>query len=358
MTSLSRTVHRTFFITLAALAAVGCNSSGESAGNTSAAAAATAQINGMGATFPYPIYSKWFEEYGKTHPSVRINYQSQGSGAGIRGLTNKTVFFGASDQPMKDEALKAAPGPVLHFPTVLGAVVPVYNLTGVTQELKFTGPVLADIVLGKIKKWNDPALTRLNPDVALPNADITFVHRSEGSGTTFVWTDYLAKVSPEFKQTVGADASVKWPVGVGAKGNEGVTGMVKQSPNSIGYIELVYALQNKVAYGSVQNAGGTFVKASVDSVTAAAAGAAGTMPGDFRVSITNAPGADAYPIASFTWILMYENPDDKAQGRAMVEFMKWALTDGQKFAKELGYAPLPQAVVDAELKALERVKTQ
>ena len=341
--------------------AAACGGSDQPSGGTPGAAgtsSAAGQINGMGATFPYPIYSKWFEEYGKAHPAVRINYQSQGSGAGIRGLTNKTVFFGASDQPMKDDALKSAPGPILHFPTVLGAVVPVYNIAGVTQELKFTGPVLADIVLGKIKKWNDPALTKLNPGVSLPNADITFVHRSEGSGTTFVWTDYLAKVSPEFKQTVGADASVKWPVGVGAKGNEGVTGMVKQSPNSIGYIELVYALQNKVAYGAVQNAGGNFVKASVESVTAAAAGAASTMPEDFRVSITNAPGAEAYPIASFTWILMYENPDDKAQGRAMVDFMKWALTDGQKFATELGYAPLPQAVVDAELKTLERVKTQ
>ena len=358
MTSLSTTVQRTFVITLAALAAVGCGS-GESGSNSSTpTAAATAQINGMGATFPYPIYSKWFEEYGKAHPAVRINYQSQGSGAGIRGLTSKTVFFGASDQPMKDDALRAAPGPILHFPTVLGAVVPVYNVTGVTGDLKFTGPVLADIVLGKIRKWNDPALAKLNPGVTLPNADITFVHRSEGSGTTFVWADYLSKVSTEFKEKVGADTALKWPVGVGAKGNEGVTGMVKQSPNSLGYIELVYALQNNVAYGTVQNAAGQFVKASVDSVTAAAAGAAANMPADFRVSITNAPGADAYPIASFTWIRMYESPDDKAQGRAMVEFMKWALTDGQKFAKELGYAPLPQAVVDAELKALERVKTQ
>ena len=358
MTSLSTTVQRTFVITLAALAAVGCGS-GESGSNSSTpTSAATAQINGMGATFPYPIYSKWFEEYGKAHPAVRINYQSQGSGAGIRGLTSKTVFFGASDQPMKDDALRAAPGPILHFPTVLGAVVPVYNVTGVTGDLKFTGPVLADIVLGKIRKWNDPALAKLNPGVTLPNADITFVHRSEGSGTTFVWADYLSKVSTEFKEKVGADTALKWPVGVGAKGNEGVTGMVKQSPNSLGYIELVYALQNNVAYGTVQNAAGQFVKASVDSVTAAAAGAAANMPADFRVSITNAPGGDAYPIASFTWILMYETPDDKAQGRAMVEFMKWALTDGQKFAKELGYAPLPQAVVDAELKALERVKTQ
>ena len=341
----------------AAAGAAGCGGSGDAAGNAGTAGSATvAQINGMGATFPYPIYSKWFEEYGQAHPSVRINYQSQGSGAGIRGLTAKTVFFGASDQPMKEEALKAAPGPILHFPTVLGAVVPVYNIAGVTRELKFTGPVLADIVLGKIKKWNDPALTTLNPGVALPNADITFVHRSEGSGTTFVWADYLSKVSAEFKQAVGADTALKWPVGVGAKGNEGVTGMVKQSPNSLGYIELVYALQNKVSFGSVQNSAGNFVKATTESVTAA--GASAPMPDDFRVSITNAPGADAYPIASFTWILMYENPDDKGQARAMIDFLKWALTDGQKFAKELGYAPLPQAVIDAELKALERVKTQ
>ena len=339
--------------------AVGCGGSGEPASSTgSSPSASTAQINGMGATFPYPVYTKWIEEYSKVKPDIRINYQSQGSGAGIRGLTNKTVFFGASDQPMKEEAMKAAPGPILHFPTVLGAVVPVYNVTGVTQDLKFTGPVLADIVLGKVTKWNDPALVKLNPGVTLPSTDITFVHRSEGSGTTFVWSDYLAKVSPEFKDKVGADASLKWPVGVGAKGNEGVTGMVKQSPNSLGYIELVYALQNNVAFGSVQNSTGTFVKASVDSVTAAAAGAAANMPADFRVSITNAPGADAYPISSFTWILMYENPDDKAQARAMVDFMKWALSTGQPFAKTLGYAPLPQAVVDAELKALDRIKLQ
>ena len=355
MIRLSRAARRATAAILLALAAA-CGGSGQPAGNGGASGTAVAQINGMGATFPFPIYSKWFDEYGKTHPHVRINYQSQGSGAGIRGLTNKTVFFGASDQPMKDDALRAAPGPILHFPTVLGAVVPVYNVAGVTQELKFTGPILADIVLGKITKWNDPALTKLNPGVPLPNADITFVHRSEGSGTTFVWADYLSKVSAEFKQTVGADTALKWPVGVGAKGNEGVTGMVKQSPNSLGYIELVYALQNKVAYGAVQNAAGQFVKASVESVTAAAGSA--PMPADFRVSITNAPGGDAYPIASFTWILLYENADDKAQAKAMVDFLKWALTDGQRFAKDLGYAPLPQVVVDAELKALDRVKTQ
>jgi phosphate transport system substrate-binding protein len=328
------------------------------ASGASPASGDAGQINGAGATFPNPIYSRWFSEYNKLHSNVRINYQSLGSGAGIRQLTSKTVFFGATDQPMKDEQLQAAPGKILHFPTVLGAVVPVYNLPEVSETLKFTGPLLADIVLGKVTKWNDPALAKLNPGVKLPASDLTFVHRSDGSGTTFVWTDYLSKVSPEFKQRVGADASVKWPVGVGGKGNEGVTGMVRQTPGSLGYIELVYALQNKVPVGAVQNSTGAFVSPSVDSVTAAAAGAVANMPPDFRVSITNAPGADAYPIASFTWILLYESPDDKAQGRMMKEFMRWALTDGQKYAPELGYARLPQPVVDMELKAVEQLKVQ
>jgi phosphate transport system substrate-binding protein len=319
---------------------------------------AAAQINGAGATFPYPIYSKWFSEYNKLHPNVRINYQSQGSGAGIRQLTNRTVFFGASDQPMKDEQLASAPGPILHFPTVLGAVVPVYNLQGVTQELKFSGSLLADIVLGKVTKWNDPALVKLNPGVNLPNTNITFVHRSDGSGTTFVWADYLAKVSPEFKSKVGADSSLKWPVGIGGKGNEGVAGLVSQTPGSLGYVELIYALQNKIAYGAVQNSAGNFVKASIESVTAAAEGAAANMPADFRVSITNPPGDQAYPIASFTWILMYQSPEDKAQAKVMVDFMKWALSDGQQHARELGYAPLPRNVADMELKALEKVVIQ
>jgi phosphate transport system substrate-binding protein len=336
-----------------ALAACGGSGTGEHGGTGTAA-----QINGAGATFPYPIYSKWFAEYNRLHPDVRINYQSQGSGAGIRQLTNRTVFFGASDQPMKDEQLASAPGPILHFPTVLGAVVPVYNLQGVTQELKFSGPVLADIVLGKITKWNDPALATLNPGVALPDSTITFVHRSDGSGTTFVWADYLSKVSPEFKSTVGADSSLKWPVGIGGKGNEGVAGLVSQTPGSLGYVELIYALQNNIAYGAVQNAAGNVVKASIESVTAAAEGAAADMPADFRVSITNPPGGNAYPIASFTWILLYQNPDDKAQARVMVDFMKWALTDGQQHARELGYAPLPQNVVEMELQALEKIQIQ
>lgn len=337
-----------------ALAACG----GSDTANQQSGGVRAAQINGAGATFPYPIYSKWFSEYNKLHPDVRINYQSQGSGAGIRQLTNKTVSFGASDQPMKDEQLASAPGLILHFPTVLGAVVPVYNLQSVTQELKFSGPLLADIVLGKVKKWNDPAIATLNPDVSLPATDITFVHRSDGSGTTFVWADYLSKISPEFKGTVGADSSLKWPVGIGGKGNEGVAGLVSQTPGSLGYVELIYALQNRIAYGAVQNTAGSFVKASIDGVTAAAEAAAANMPADFRVSITNAPGQDAYPIASFTWILMYENPDDKAQARVMVDFMKWALTGGQQHARDLGYAPLPKNVIDMELKALEKVKLQ
>jgi phosphate transport system substrate-binding protein len=330
----------------------------EGAGGAARAGGGGTQINGAGATFPYPIYSKWFSEYNKLHPNVQINYQSLGSGAGIRQLTSRTVFFGASDQPMKDDQLQAAQGRILHFPTVLGAVVPIYNLPEVSQQLKFTGPLIADIVLGKVKKWNDPAIAKLNPGVKLPATDLTLVHRSEGSGTTFIFADYLGKVSDEFKKTVGVDASLKWPVGVGGKGNEGVSGLVQQTPGSVGYVELVYALQNKITVGSVQNSAGTFVVPSVASVTAAAAGAAANMPADFRVSITNAPGADAYPIASFTWVLLYEDPQDKAQAAMMKEFMRWALTDGQKMAPELGYASLPPQVVDMEMKALEQLKVQ
>ena len=311
------------------------------------------QINGAGATFPNPIYSKWFSEYNKLHPDIRINYQSIGSGGGIQQVTNHTVFFGATDGPMNEEQLKAAPG-IMHFPTVLGAVVPVYNIPGVTGELKFTGPVLADIYLGKIKKWNDPALAKLNSGVKLPATDITIVHRSDGSGTTYIFVDYLSKVSPQFKSDVGVSTSVKWPAGVGGKGNEGVSGLVTQTPSSIGYVELIYALQNKIPFGSVQNAASEFVKGSTDSVTKAAAGA--TIPSDFRVSITNATGAGAYPISSFTWILLYQDPMDKASGKAMVDFMHWALTDGQKFAPDLGYAPLPANVVMMEMAALDTLK--
>src|SRR5450432_4052687 len=295
------------------------------------AAAQNVQINGAGATFPNPIYSKWFSEYGKVHPEVEVNYQPIGSGGGIRQLTNETVFFGASDGPMTNEQLQAAPGPILHFPTVLGGVVPVYNIPGVDGELKFTGKVISNIVLGKITKWNDPAIAALNPGVKLPATDVTIVHRSDGSGTTYIFVDYLSKVDPNFKKTVGVATSVNWPVGVGGKGNEGVSGLVKQTPGSFGYVELIYALQNKIPYGSVQNLAGEFLRASLDSVTAAAAAAVAAMPADFRVSITNAPGKGVYPISSFTWLLLYENARDKAQAKTMVDFMKWALTDGQKF---------------------------
>jgi phosphate transport system substrate-binding protein len=319
-------------------------------------AAQTIQINGAGATFPYPIYSKWFAEYNKIKANVRINYQSIGSGGGIRQLINQTVFFGASDGPMTDEQLKAAPGKILHFPTVLGADVPVYNIPNVSAELKFTGPVLADIFLGKITKWNDPAITKLNPGVTLPGTDITVVHRSDGSGTTYIWVDYLAKVSEEWKKKVGVATSVNWPTGIGGKGNEGVAGLITQSPGSIGYVELIYALQNKIKYGSVQNMAGEFVTATEQSVTAAAAEASAKMPADFRVSITNAPGKGVYPISSFTWLLLYEDPKDKAHAKVMMEFMTWALTDGQKFAGQLGYAPLPDAVVKLELAALQKLK--
>jgi phosphate transport system substrate-binding protein len=320
-------------------------------------AAQNVRINGAGATFPNPIYSKWFSEYGKANSSIQINYQSLGSGAGIRQITEQTVDFGATDGPMTDDQLRAAPGKILHFPTVLGAVVPIYNIPNVTAELKFSGAVLADIFLGKITKWNDPAIAKLNEGTNLPATDITVVHRSDGSGTTYIWVDYLAKASPEFKKRVGIATAVNWPAGVGGKGNEGVAGLVKQTPGSLGYVELIYALQNKIAYGSVQNMAGEFAKASVQSVTAAAAAAAGQMPPDFRVSITNAPGKGVYPISSFTWILLYETPKDKAKGKAMVDFMKWALTDGQKYAGDLGYAPLPEAVVKLEIAALGKIKT-
>ncbi len=321
-------------------------------------AVAKVSINGGGATFPYPIYSKWFSEYNKLHPDVEINYQSQGSGFGIQQIQKQTVFFGATDGPMTPDQLLGAPGKVLHFPTVLGADVPVYNVPGVTAELKFTGPLLANIFLGKITKWNDPEIAKLNPGVSLPVADITVAHRSDGSGTTYIWVDYLSKVSPDWKTKVGVATAVNWPVGLGGKGNEGVSGLVKQTPGSIGYVELIYALQNKISYGSVQNANGEFVTATVDSVTACAAQAAGKMPADFRVSITNASGKGVYPISSFTWILLYENPKDKAMAKTFVDFMNWMLVDGQKYAAGLGYAPLPQEVVALEKEALKKIKLQ
>jgi phosphate transport system substrate-binding protein len=257
---------------------------------------------------------------------------------------------------MTDEQLLAAPGRILHFPTVLGAVVPVYNIAGVSAELKFNGSLLADIFLGKITKWNDPGIQKLNPGVSLPGDDITVVHRAEGSGTTYIYCDYLAKVSPEWKKKVGIATSVNWPVGLGGKGNEGVSGLVKQTPGAIGYVELIYALQTRILYGAVQNMSGNFVRATPDGVTAAATAAAAQMPADFRVSITNAPGPNAYPISSFTWLLFYESPKDKQAARTMVDFMRWALGDGQKYCKDLGYAPLPDSVVKLELEALKKIK--
>jgi phosphate transport system substrate-binding protein len=345
-------------ITAAIAAACGGGGSGPVRPPSESSPTATTKINGAGATFPNPIYSKWFSEYNKLHPSVEINYQSIGSGGGIRQLLERTVFFGASDQPMTDDMIAKAASPILHFPTVLGAVVPVYNLAGVNTQIKFTGPVLADIFLGKITKWNDPAIAKLNAGVSLPSSSITVAHRSDGSGTTFVWADYLSKISSEWKQKVGANSSLNWPVGVGGKGNEGVAGLVSQTPGSLGYVELVYALQNKISYGAVQNQGGEFIVPDVASVTAAAAGAMSTMPKDFRVSITNSPGQGAYPISSFTWILLYEDPQDKHHARIMSDFMKWALNEGQAMAVTLGYARLPEQLVPLELEQLNRMKTQ
>jgi phosphate transport system substrate-binding protein len=313
-------------------------------------------INAAGATFPAPIYQKWFETYRKAHPDVQINYQSVGSGAGIQQLTQGTVDFGASDMPMTDEQIsKITKFKVLHFPTVLGGVVPVYNISGVTTELKFTGDTLGGIFLGNIKKWNDAALKKDNPGVNLPNEDITVVHRSDGSGTSFVWTDFLSKANADWKSKVGSSTSVNWPIGLGGKGNEGVAGLVKQTPNSIGYVELIYAAQNKMSYGLVRNAAGTFVKADFDTVSEAAAGAAKNMPDDFRVSITNAPGKNAYPISTFTWLLI-PNKLDGAKKTAIQGFLKWMLAAGQQDAQPMSYAPLPKPVVAKEEKQIAAIQ--
>jgi phosphate transport system substrate-binding protein len=312
-------------------------------------------LNGAGATFPYPMYSKWFSEYHKLHSDVEINYQSIGSGGGIRQVLAGTVDFGASDGPMTDDQLKEAKTKILHVPTVLGAVVPAYNIPGVNAELKFTPEALAGIFLGKITSWNDKALTGPNPGVNLPNQPIIVVHRSDGSGTTYIWTDYLSKVSSEWQSQVGKGTSVKWPVGLGGKGNEGVAGMIRQMQGAIGYIELIYAVQNNIPYGVVKNAGGNFVKASLESVTAAAASVQ-NMPADFRVSITNAPGKDAYPISSFTWLLIPVRSKDAAKGKILADFLNWMVDDGQKMTAQLTYAPLPQSVaskVKAEIKQVQ-----
>jgi phosphate transport system substrate-binding protein len=312
-------------------------------------------LSGAGATFPYPMYSKWFSEYSKSHPGVEINYQSIGSGGGIRQVTAGTVDFGASDMPMTDKQLQDSKTKILNLPTVLGADVPAYNLPGVTGEVKFTPEVLAGIFLGKISKWNDKAITSANPGVNFPDKDIIVVHRSDGSGTTFIWTDYLSKVSPEWKGQVGSDTSVKWPVGLGNKGNEGVSGLIRQMSGSIGYVELIYAVQNNIPYGSVRNSAGNFIKASLESVSAAAASSP-KMPPDFRVSITNAPGKDAYPIASFTWLLIPLPSKDPAKGKILNDFLNWMVTDGQKMTAALSYAPLPDNVVAKEKEAIKQVR--
>jgi len=317
-------------------------------------------INGAGATFPYPMYSKWFDEYHKKNPSLAINYQSIGSGGGIKQVTEGTVDFGATDGPMNDEQLKAYQDKhgsgILHFPTVLGAVVPTYNIPGVSAELNFTPEALAGIFLGKITKWNDPAIADANKVVKLPADEIVVVHRAEGSGTTYCWTDYLSKVSDEWKTKVGKGGSVNWPVGLGGKGNEGVTGTIKNTPDSIGYVELIYAESNKIPYGNVKNASGVFVKASLAAVSAAAAGAAKEMPDDFRVSITNAPGKTAYPISTFTWLLIPEKFSDAGKRDAIKGFVKWMLADGQNYAEALSYAKLPKEVVAKEVLAISKIQ--
>jgi phosphate transport system substrate-binding protein len=312
-------------------------------------------LNGAGATFPNPMYSKWFSEYHKIHPDISINYQAIGSGGGIRQVLSGTVDFGASDMPMTDPQLKEAKTTILNIPTVLGADVPAYNIPGVTAELKFTPEALAGIFLGKITKWNDKAITSANPGVNLPDKDIIVVHRSDGSGTTFIWVDYLSKVSPEWKGQVGADTSVKWPLGMGGLHNDGVAGLIRQLPGAIGYIELIYAVENHIPYGSVRNSAGVFVKASLESVTAAAASAP-KMPSDFRVSITNAPGKDAYPISSFTWLLIPAQSKDAAKGKILADFLNWMVNDGQKLTSALDYAPLPDSVAAKVKEAIKQVK--
>ena len=318
---------------------------------------ATAQtsLNGAGATFPNPIYQKWFNDFHNAHSDVQINYQSIGSGGGIRQLATGTVDFGASDMPLDDEKAKQIPQPIFQLPTVLGSVVPAYNISGVQAELKFTPEMLAGIYLGKISNWNDKAIAAANPGVSLPDKQIVVVHRSDGSGTTFVWTDYLSKVSPEWKSQVGSNTSVKWPVGLGGKGNEGVAGLVRQMDGAIGYVELIYALQNNIAYGPVKNTAGQFVKATLESTTAAAAGV--KMPAnDFRVSITNAPGKTAYPISSFTYLLIPKQWKDGGKKNAMVGFLQWMLDNGQAMVTSLNYAPLPKEVVEKERAVIKAIK--
>ena len=337
---------RRSILTLALLAAV----------TMAGQASAGTLINGAGATFPYPLYSKWFSEYAKIDPSVKFNYQSIGSGGGIKQITAGTVDFGASDKFLTDAELKAAPGKLIHIPTVMGAVVVTYNLPGVAKGLKLKSEDVADIFLGRITKWNDKRIADDNPGVVLPNEPIIVVHRSDGSGTTAIFTDYLSSVSPEWKGKVGMGASVKWPVGLGGKGNEGVAGQVKNTRNTIGYVELAYAFENKLPYATLRNKSGKFVEPSIRSTSAAAAGAAKHMPSDYRISLVNQPGNDVYPIVGFTWLLVYEHQRDAAKGRKLVEFLKWELHKGQKLAAPLLYAPMPENVVHMVEKTIGTIK--
>jgi phosphate transport system substrate-binding protein len=319
----------------------------------SASASGQMTINGAGATFPYPIYSKWFDEYAKVDPSVRFNYQSIGSGGGQKQILAQTVDFGASDGPMSDENLAKAPGKLLHIPTVAGADVVAYNLPG-NPALRVDADAIAGIFLGQIKKWNDPKIAALNPGANLPDQEIVVVHRSDGSGTTYIWTDYLSKISPEWKQKVGTNTSVNWPTGIGGKGNEGVAGQIKETPGALGYVELIYAVQNKMPYAEVKNAAGEFVKPSLESITAAMATA--QIPDDFRFSMTNAPGRDSYPIAGTTWLLVYQQQTDATKGKKLVEFLKWALNQGENMAKDLQYAPLAENLRARVLKRVDEIK--
>ena len=358
---------RTNRITLVSLAIViaillfGCGRQSES--NKESAAPQQGSpllLTGAGSTFAYPLYSKWFDEYRKVEPGLQFNYQSIGSGGGIQMMIAGTVDFGGTDSPMKDEQmaefLAKRGANVIHFPVALGAVVPTYNLPAVTQELTFTPAVLAGIYLGRITKWNDPALAAANPGLQLPAEGIIIVHRSDGSGTSFVWTDYLSKVSPAWKTKVGAGPSVSWPVGAGAKGNEGVAGLVKQTEGAIGYVEFLYAIQNQLAYGKVVNRNGEAIRADLASVTAAASGTASTMPEDFRVSITNAPGAAAYPISSYTWMMLPDKISDPQKRRALVGVLGWALTTGQALLGPLSYAPVAPEVIAKEQEVLKRIQ--
>jgi len=337
---------RKSILTLALLAAV----------TVAAQASAETLINGAGATFPYPLYSKWFSEYAKIDPTVKFNYQSIGSGGGIKQITAGTVDFGASDKFLTDDEIKAAPGKLIHIPTVMGAVVVTYNLPGVAKGLKLKSEDVADIFLGKITKWNDKRISDDNPGVTLPNEPIIVVHRSDGSGTSAIFTDYLSNVSAEWKSKVGMGASVKWPVGLGGKGNEGVAGQVKNTKNSVGYVELAYAFENKLPYATLQNKSGKFVEPSIKSTSAAAAGAAKHMPADYRISLVNQSGNDVYPIVGFTWLLVYEHQKDSVKGKKLVEFLKWELHKGQKLAAPLLYAPLPENIIQMVEKTITTIK--